>query len=423
MDEQSVYKELCERESYFPLKYVLRDIELSDWQSIDLAKILYNKKSLLAYDTGLGKTLMASAFMYRVLNINRDKKFIFIGKLDQIRDTPKKIENATGLVVRVLDAKESSLDSLIMSDDNYHILFITVDTLNSIKHMETLFKMRNNFIGVILDEVHEYCNYKKSYNGMMLESLTYNFKYVLGLSATPLNSSEEQLYSILRIVNQIEFPNDRVCRKLIKENSYKMRCSLIVREREKNLHNGILVPIQPMEHQMTANGVNAVCTVKGDGAWAQLVSLVKLIKSRKGEQVLVYINRKEIYSVVSQVLTHEGISHGIVNGDTKNKDLIRDRFRSRKFDVLLTNSTTSLDIQCDYIVFYELTMDVKQFIGRAERGLDSKELDVYFFVTCKTFEVRFFFDKIYNRAFDVERVLGKDYSEVICVGDLLKEME
>ena len=54
----SIEKDLCSRQSFDAIKYVLDGVELHPLQCIDVMKMLYNKKSVVVYDTGLGKTCL-----------------------------------------------------------------------------------------------------------------------------------------------------------------------------------------------------------------------------------------------------------------------------------------------------------------------------------------------------------------------------
>jgi hypothetical protein len=98
-------------------------------------------------------------------------------------------------------------------------------------------------------------------------------------------------------------------------------------------------------------------------------------------------------------------------------------FAKGEYDVLTTSVTTGLNLDSDYIIFVEFCTDIKQMMGRAERGLNPKTLDLYFIFTRKTGEIDFFLKYIYQRSLSIQEVLRKDYSTLIRVGAELSTMQ
>ena len=86
-------------------------------------------------------------------------------------------------------------------------------------------------------------------------------------------------------------------------------------------------------------------------------------------------------------------------------------------DVVLLSVTTAVDLDCEYVVFYEFTVDVKQLMGRAHRGVENKVVQVYFLLTKGTGEVQYFIDNIYNKCELFARILGKEDRAILEVGE------
>ena len=55
--------EILEMDSFIAIQDVLNGVTLHPKQCIDVIKMLYQKRSILIYDTGTGKSLLAAAFM------------------------------------------------------------------------------------------------------------------------------------------------------------------------------------------------------------------------------------------------------------------------------------------------------------------------------------------------------------------------
>ena len=84
--------------------------------------------------------------------------------------------------------------------------------------------------------------------------------------------------------------------------------------------------------------------------------------------------------------------------------------------------TESLNIEADIVVFYEFTTSVKQVIGRAHRGLEGKTLEIAFIITKDTDEVDYFLKYIYERSLLIQKLLRKDYGELIAIGEEVEQL-
>ena len=96
----------------------------------------------------------------------------------------------------------------------------------------------------------------------------------------------------------------------------------------------------------------------------------------------------------------------------KAKGAVHQQFLNKELDVLITNVTTGKDLPCDYIIFYELTFDYKQMLGRGERGLEGVALDVRFILTDTLAEMQFFYLNVYQRGLLLEKLCDKDLPEL-----------
>ena len=137
-----------------------------------------------------------------------------------------------------------------------------------------------------------------------------------------------------------------------------------------------------------------------------------------GERGLVYINQHVIREWVLRFLDNAGIRYGCINGKTSKleDEEVMDKFNNKKdLDVVITSVTEAIDLDCDWVMFYEYTVNVAQMIGRASRGLKDKTLKVYFMITEDTGELRYFYDNIYSVSEVIQKVVGKRYDAVFDV--------
>ena len=83
-----------------------------------------------------------------------------------------------------------------------------------------------------------------------------------------------------------------------------------------------------------------------------------------------------------------------------------------EFDVVLTNAKEALDMPGSYVVFYEFTSSTQQFIGRVERGLETKALDVIYIFVENTDEWDYFIRNVVCISQEIEELFGSNLSEV-----------
>lgn len=187
---------------------------------------------------------------------------------------------------------------------------------------------------------------------------------------------------------------------------------------------GIIVWIDPMPYQIEAEYSELSDLCKGEGATEQAEALAQLIQFNQGKRGLVYINRHKVREWVLPFLDKAGISYRCINGRTPNderEEILKEFNEDKSVDIIITSVTEALDLDCDYVIFYEFTSNIKQMIGRAQRGFTDKNLFVFYMITDKTKEVDYFYNNIYKHCEVASYVLRKDYSEVLDLEDELLE--
>ena len=132
---------------------------------------------------------------------------------------------------------------------------------------------------------------------------------------------------------------------------------------------------------------------------------------------LIFISQGSIIEWVSANFKKNEIDFEVIDGETSIQDRTRitSRFASGDCKLVITSLTTALDLDCDYVVFYEFTVEVEQMIGRAHRGLGNKELDVYFIITENTPEITYFMENIVPRCKLIEDILSKKNTAIEAV--------
>ena len=72
-------KDIIDRKSVYALRYVLNGYVLEDFQTVDALTAIVRKVAVLSHDTGMGKTVIASAIIKMLHNqVSKQKVFICV---------------------------------------------------------------------------------------------------------------------------------------------------------------------------------------------------------------------------------------------------------------------------------------------------------------------------------------------------------
>lgn len=432
-------KDIIDRKSVYALRYVLNGYVLEDFQTVDALTAIVRKVAVLSHDTGMGKTVIASAIIKMLHNQDPNRKFLFVCKVAQFIQTPKDLAKATGLKVLAVSSKREDLENYIHSLEfvDYDIVVLAEEVFSDPAVVYTLRLTNALFTAIFIDEAHEMTNYLESDRAAMLKALLPYYEYRFALTATPMTTSLDQFSRLLQMLEPGQFKG-RVVTLTNYLKSYSLESDypgLYIRRSRRdigvpNLYENKIVFVDPMPDQVGVSGNGMFLKTKGPGALNQVNKLIEIIKEesetpqplrRKG---LVYIWRHEVREWVESKFKEAGIKYACINGKTsrKNKRLYQEQFNKGDLDVIITSVTTSLNLDCDYVIFYEFTVDAKQFIGRSERGLISKKIRIYYMFTKDTGEIEFFLHNIYERSLVISSVLQKDYNMLIRAAMEVKQL-
>lgn len=410
------------------IRNVLHGITLEDFQTVDTLTALVRKRCIIGHDTGMGKTLAASAIIKMLHNENNSRKFIFIAKRNQFQQTPDKIADATGLKVVAISSESSSINENILDNSflKNDVIILSAEALNSTLIMSRIYAHRKLFCALIVDEAHEFTNFYEADRSFRLECMSHAFEYFIALTATPMTTDLEQFTRLLYLVDKRTFNDFRGTARLLEQGKLDLEKEFpgiyIRRTRSSlgiaNSYNPVAILVEPTKEQIGATGINMFKQTKGPGAEPQVEKLIETILAERPHKGLVYIRHHAVRKYVELQLQAAGIRFASINGLTpmSSRKGIMDAFANDEYDVVLISVTTSIDLNCDYIFFYEFTSDVKQVIGRGERGLVPKTLNVYFLFTLHTGEIDYFDKNIFRRSIIIQNILQRDYSELIEIG-------
>lgn len=408
---------------------ILDGVVLEDFQCVDLVRTLLYKVMILNYETGMGKTLLAAAIIKAFLNEMPSRRFIMVVQKSQLDQTPQEIKKWTGLDVLSTTAESRQIDRAFYSQDSlkYPILMITHDTLKNVDAMRALHLNRDRYFGIIVDEVHLLSNFIDSGSGMMLRGLLNYFQVKVGLTATPVTTQAEQVVNLAFMFDPKKIEDVKQWVTYVKNGAPIMdeMPDLFIRRTRKDLgiantYKTMIEYVDAHPHQIGVSGKEMFAVTKAKGAYNQAnrtahIILKEIMNGRRG---LVYVHHHASREWLEEILRGKNIRFDSIHGLVKSEQrkIIFDKFAKGELDVVLTSVTTALNLDCEYVIFYEYTRNIKQMIGRAERGLNPKTLYLYFIFTQETGEVDYFLNGIYATSLWIQEVLRQDYRNLVDVG-------
>lgn len=405
---------------------ILGNIELEPIQTHGVIRSLLEKRVILRYDTGLGKTIMMSVILRALINKDPNKKRIVFVMKDQEIETPRKMAPIVQAPILFASAETVKLQQLYRNWNKSSVILLTYQCLQNVELVSFIYQKLTEVDAIFIDEAHLASNWNEANTSFMLRALADKVEYCIGLTATPIIKDTHQ-FSRLRNLIDREIPY-RYDENVSTPSPHKAFVN-INRQDYGLKGNYTCIPefVQPMLHQLGEIKGNIFDITKGEGAVNQVFKLTALLKDRTDKKVLVYIRYHKTRVWVENYLKQNNISfqsiHGKVTKASERKTIL-DNFNSGKIKVLLTSLTTSLDITADTVIMYEFTTYVKQMIGRAHRGLSPKDLEIIFILTRDSAELKYFLKYIYYRSELIQNTIGIDYSEFIALGhELEKEME
>lgn len=439
--ELNLLHEIAYSDSCDSLKHILHGYTLADFQTKAIAWCIIWKRMIISLDTGLGKTLIASSIMNL---IPEPGKWIFMCQLNSLRQTYEKISKCLpNKVILATDSSKSAI-TYIMSTDirKVDIYLVTYESFKDIDFNTWILRNKEEFIGIFLDESHNVANNTSRIHDYLKLMLEHSFKYQYFLTATPLRVSP------IQFINQVSVMDPKLVRNperlammcQVYENGvivgYKNleaiakllspRYLNISREEIgcKGNYEPIFVPILNDTKIPGKDTPNNPKIQKSDPNGLPIQSLVQLVLSlvRKGKKGIIYANLNKYKSLIVKELS-QFCSVGEISGriNVQERKILQDKFNNNELQVLVINVTESLDLTCDFIIFYELTSLYKQVIGRGERGLSGRDLQIYFMVITDNYDMNFFFKHVYQCGILLESLCHKNISELHGIHDQIKE--
>lgn len=439
-DEIEMIEELSKRGGMQSIENVLPGITLASFQTFVIVLCLIRKKQLISMDTGLGKTLVAAAIMRLV---STTKKWLFICQDSNIVQTARKLSKFLPdkrVQICTSDPKQKKMFFTLSESSDIHVL--TYQSFANEEVNKLLFSRRKEYVGLICDESHTIGNDGSNASTLLKHMLRKNFEYQFFLTATPLRVDIFQILNQINMIDPILVPDPQnlaikhtiydAARNVVGFHSLKELSDLIMLRYISvtrgdlgvagDYHSKLLiVPQDPnIKKHDKPESIKFEKSSPNNYSLRALCNLVRRYLG-EGKKGLVYANLEIYKSLLLRELS-KFCRVGRLDGTLKRLESskVQEGFNSGDYDVLVSNITEGRDLSCDYIVFYEQTVNFKQFIGRGERGIQGKDLDIVFILIKDSYDLQFFYKNVYKRGLVLETLCGKNIKEL---RDIKKQIE
>jgi hypothetical protein len=112
--------------------------------------------------------------------------------------------------------------------------------------------------------------------------------------------------------------------------------------------------------------------------------LISIIKKKPKGKFIIFSNYDSTFVNIEQLLKENNITHSRITGTNKTINNTITKYKTREIQVLMLNSMNygsglNLEMTTDVIIYHELSLDIEiQVIGRAQRPVRNKSLNVYY---------------------------------------------
>lgn len=429
--EYELLSQLVARGSMQSLQGCIKEWNFADFQTYALAFCYIRERMIISLDTGLGKTLIAAGLINLDISNN---KWIFVSKSTNLAQNAKKLNQLLyGKTVTYTNGEARNVTNALYKGFTADVIMMTYECFESPLVQEYIFKTRHMYSGIIIDESHAIGNMGSIRSEMLKHMLRNCFRYQFLLTATPLTVDPVQLLNQVNIIDQelVPDPESMALRYSTYKNGvlqsyhhlddlrdYIEERYLSITRTEMNMRGNykpqLILTATPngWKDLHTPEGIQEYKSQANNSALQEVIKIVNK-KTREGKRGLIYANL-EVYKSLLVDSLKDICRVDRLDGTIKNKekDVIQHDFNNGQYDVLVSNLLEGRDLPCDYIIFYEMTVLFKQFIGRGERGLQGQDLELYFPVVNKSYDISYFYRNVYKRGLILEKLCNKDVSEL-----------
>jgi hypothetical protein len=403
------------------------------FQSVSIINWLFVRRGLFAFDPGMGKTITACMGLMAVRSYSPGTKCIFFIRKSQLAQTSNDVRMYTGLNVMTCTGEQENIDEVLYSNLEFcDVLMLTYETLLNTGACFRLIELVNDFSMCVADEVHFMSNLEENDRVFVFSAILERMSWVAFLTATPFISKPEQYATLLHLMDRQGFPSIMDLKRRISSGEkldVTAPCSIYNYTRDSigmsNTYNPSVIWVDPMPGQRDVrSSLNYLEHMTGRDCVNQKDGLITILKRQiaSKKRGIVYVYYHDTREWLTPFLDECGFKYGCINGlvPLSVRDDIQCQFNAGLLDFVILSTTTSINLDCDYVFFYQYNLEFKQVLGRGERDVNPKVMDLFFLFTRDTHHAQHFLDTVYKLSLNVRTWIGKEYTEFLEVGEYLR---
>ncbi|MFF2798112.1 SNF2-related protein [Lysinibacillus xylanilyticus] len=410
----SEFKPLALNSANF-LEHLLPSVRLRDYQVRAAIHIALLDQQLLAFDTGLGKTISVLAGLVAKQNYGEKLKVLFLCPLAGMNQVYDSIRTFTKFRAVRLTGSEQGLNSFAGNlDAGVDIVLCNYEAFDNQVVLEIIHELlaREYFNCVVTDEAHTYANIYTSNRNFFIANVIQRIKYKYFLTATPIISDIAQ-YSVLlglmldkldefgslnHRVKAGEFAHDRVPNLVQfkeREAGYKVQ-----------LHK-----FPSIKFTGTAYGTEIFKYTRGSNHGEVEWKIKEIISQTKGN-VLIFSHLKSNHTYLAEVARSMGRNVGIISGDT-NKDQTLKDYKAGLLDCVVFSIPTELNLPAEAIILHDWTSMAHQAIGRGIRSESAEGYTAHILLSETEKELSLFQNTVLKNSLYLSQAFGKDIQQLL----------
>ena len=397
------------------LNHLLPGITLRDYQTRAAIHIAKTDKQLLAFDTGLGKTVSMVAGLVANRNLHGRSKILFLCPLAGMNQVYKTFKAYTRFNVVKFTGSEAGVKRFYSQiEDGVDVILCNYEAFDNPEVLQVMLQLSNkNFFDIVcLDEAHVVANMYTSNRNFFICTLASKIKKKYFLTATPIISTPAQYATLLAIM--LDKLNDygSVMHRVKAGHYLHHVVPNLVQFKERKVNYEVKLHSTPaIEVPYTLYGTEIFKHTRGKKNKSMEEKLKELILQNK-EKLLIFSHLKSNHAYLTSIVEELGLRVGVISGDT-NKERVQEQFNSDQLDCVIFSIPTELNLPAKAIILYDWTSLAHQAIGRGIRSESAEGYTAHILLSETSKEVSLFENTVIKNSVYLSETFGKDIKQLL----------
>lgn len=414
----SEFKPLLLQSASF-LEHLLPSVKLRDYQVRAAIHIALTDSQLLAFDTGLGKTISILAGLVAKRNAGTKMKILLLCPLAGMKQVHNSIRQFTNFRAVRLSGSQQGLESFASNlNEDVDIVLCNYEAFDNIVCLELIHELvaRDYFNTVVLDEAHTVANIYSSNRNFFISNVVQKMKYKYFLTATPIISEVAQ-YTVLLAFMLDELHNLGSLNYRVKAGEFSHeRVPHLVQFKERESGYTVKLHKTPaIKFTGTSYGTEIFKYTRGSKNKALEEKVKDVIANTEGK-LLIFSHLKHNHTYLANLATSMGRKVGVISGDT-DKTKVQEAFNADVLDCVVFSIPTELNLPASSIILYDWTSMAHQAIGRGIRSESAEGYVAHIFLSETEKEISLFNNTVLKNSLYLSQAFGKDIEPLLNLGN------